>query len=105
MATATDFVRKTSAGVNDVQDDLKALKNDVSKLAQQVVNLASDEGHKAFRRAKKQIGETASDATDAVREVRDTFAGAVEESLSERPYTTLALAVGLGFIIGAAWRR
>lgn len=105
MAVATDFARKTSASVDDVQDDLKALKDDVSKLAQQVVGLAGEKGNQAFRRAKKQIGETASEATDAVREVRDTFAGAVEDSLHERPYTTLALAVGLGFIIGAAWRR
>jgi ElaB/YqjD/DUF883 family membrane-anchored ribosome-binding protein len=105
MATATDFTRNTSASVDNVQDDLKALKNDVSKLAQQVVNLASDKGNEAFRRAKKQIGETAGEASEAVREVRDTFADAVEESVRERPYTTLALAVGLGFILGAVWRR
>jgi ElaB/YqjD/DUF883 family membrane-anchored ribosome-binding protein len=105
MATASDFARKTSAGVNDVQDDLRALKDDVSKLAQQVVNLASDKGSDAFRKAKKQISDTAGEATDAVRDVRDTFADAVEDSLKERPYTTLALAVGLGFILGAAWRR
>jgi ElaB/YqjD/DUF883 family membrane-anchored ribosome-binding protein len=105
MAAATDFARNTSPHIDAVQDDLKALKNDVGKLAQQVVNLASDKGNEAIRRAKKQIGETAGEATEAVREVRDTFADAVEESLSARPYTTLALAVGLGFILGAAWRR
>ncbi len=105
MATATDFSRNASASVDNVQDDLKALKNDMSKLAQQVVNMASDKGGDAFRKAKKQIGDAAGEATDAVREVRDTFADAVEDSLKERPYTTLALAVGLGFILGAAWRR
>jgi ElaB/YqjD/DUF883 family membrane-anchored ribosome-binding protein len=105
MATATDFTRNTSASVDNVQDDLKALKNDMSKLAQQVVNLASDKSNEAIRRAKKQISDTAGEATEAVREVRDTFADAVEESVRERPYTTLALAVGLGFILGAVWRR
>jgi ElaB/YqjD/DUF883 family membrane-anchored ribosome-binding protein len=105
MAAETEFPKNISGSVDNVQDDLKALRNDMSKLAQQVVNLASDKGGDAIRRAKKQISDTAGEATDAVRDVRDTFADAVEDSLKDRPYTTLALAVGLGFILGAAWRR
>jgi ElaB/YqjD/DUF883 family membrane-anchored ribosome-binding protein len=42
---------------------------------------------------------------DNVREVRDTLAVAVDKSVTKRPYTTLALAVGLGFLFGAIWRR
>jgi ElaB/YqjD/DUF883 family membrane-anchored ribosome-binding protein len=40
-----------------------------------------------------------------VREVGDTLAVAAEKSIQERPYTTLALAVAAGYLIGASWRR
>jgi len=45
------------------------------------------------------------EAMENVREVGDTFAAAVDKSLKQRPYTTLALAVAGGFLFGAIWRR
>jgi ElaB/YqjD/DUF883 family membrane-anchored ribosome-binding protein len=42
---------------------------------------------------------------EAVREVGDTVAIAIDKSLERRPYTTLLLAVGLGFVLGAMWAR
>jgi ElaB/YqjD/DUF883 family membrane-anchored ribosome-binding protein len=46
-----------------------------------------------------------AEAVDAVREVRDNLADAVDKSLKKRPYTTLVLAAGLGFLLGAMWAR
>jgi ElaB/YqjD/DUF883 family membrane-anchored ribosome-binding protein len=40
-----------------------------------------------------------------MREVSDNFIDAVDQSLRSRPYTTLAIAAGLGFLLGATWRR
>ena len=40
-----------------------------------------------------------------MRDVGDTMKDALDESISKRPYTTLALAVGVGFLLGATWRR
>lgn len=90
MAGAENSSKHIRGNVEDVQDDLKSLKNDVGRLAQQVVGMAGVRG---------------SEAAHAVGEIRDTFAHAIEDSVRERPYTTFALAVGLGFILGAAWRR
>jgi ElaB/YqjD/DUF883 family membrane-anchored ribosome-binding protein len=42
---------------------------------------------------------------DNVRDFGDTLAVAVEKSVTKRPYITLALAVALGFLFGATWRR
>jgi hypothetical protein len=42
---------------------------------------------------------------EAVRDVGDNLASAIDKSLERRPYTTLLLAVGLGFVIGAMWAR
>jgi ElaB/YqjD/DUF883 family membrane-anchored ribosome-binding protein len=44
------------------------------------------------------------DAVKAVGEVGDNVANAIDKSLEKRPYTTLALAVGVGFILGAMWK-
>jgi ElaB/YqjD/DUF883 family membrane-anchored ribosome-binding protein len=99
------FARKAGATVESLQDDLQALRDDMSKLTQQMVGLASAKGTEVYSRAKKKLDEKGQEAADAMREVRDSFTEAIEESLKERPYTTLALAVGLGFIFGAIWRR
>jgi hypothetical protein len=42
---------------------------------------------------------------DAFRDVADTFGDAMEDSLRRRPYATLAVVAGIGFLFGAAWRR
>ena len=44
------------------------------------------------------------DAVKAVGEVGDNVANAIDKSLERRPYTTLALAVGVGFVLGAMWK-
>ena len=49
--------------------------------------------------------DTGREAVGAVREVSDNLVEAIDESLKTRPYTTLAIAAGLGFLFGATWRR
>ena len=99
------FTRDASATVESLQEGLSAMRDDVGKLSEQVVDLLSAKGGDAYKRAKKNIDATAGEATDAVRDVRDNFAGAIDESIQERPYTTLAIALGIGLVIGAMWRR
>ena len=101
----TKFTRNASATVDSLQEDLTAMRDDVGKLSQQVVDLLSAKGSDAYKRAKKNFDAKRGEAADAVREVRDTFADAIEESVHERPYATLAIALGIGFVIGATWRR
>jgi ElaB/YqjD/DUF883 family membrane-anchored ribosome-binding protein len=45
------------------------------------------------------------EAIHNVRGVGDAAAGAIEKSVADRPYATLAIAVGLGCLLGALWRR
>jgi ElaB/YqjD/DUF883 family membrane-anchored ribosome-binding protein len=108
MATVdptTKFTKDASATVDSLQEDFSAMRDDVGKLSQQVVDLLQAKGNAAYKRARKNIDATTSDAADAVRDVRDTFTGAIEESIEERPLATLAMAVGVGFVLGAMWRR
>jgi ElaB/YqjD/DUF883 family membrane-anchored ribosome-binding protein len=99
------FTRDASTTVESLQEGLSAMRDDVGKLSQQVVDLLSAKGGDAYKRARKNLDATAGEATDAVRDVRDNFASAIDESIQERPYTTLAIALGIGLVIGAMWRR
>ena len=69
-----------------------------------VESVIADAGEKG-QQALKYAGQKGQEAMDNVRDVRDTLAVAVDKSITKRPYTTLALAVGLGFLFGAIWRR
>jgi ElaB/YqjD/DUF883 family membrane-anchored ribosome-binding protein len=57
------------------------------------------------QQALSYAGRKGQEAVDSTRDVGDTLAVAVEKSVTKRPYTTLALALGLGFLLGATWRR
>jgi ElaB/YqjD/DUF883 family membrane-anchored ribosome-binding protein len=104
--------RAASDASDDLQRDLQALRDDFTRLAQQVGDILSNKGNAAWRRAKTSVDGVVADAqtkgqeaATAMREVSDHFVDAVDQSLQERPYTTLAIAAGLGFIFGAIWRR
>ena len=50
------------------------------------------------------IADRGREASRSVREVTDNFGGALDRSLERQPMTTLALAVGVGFVLGALWK-
>ena len=110
--TAKETGKVAAAGTRDIQEDLEALRNDVARLTQQLANILTANGNKAWRRARSNVEGVLSDVQDAgkeavgaVREVGDNVVDAIDESLRKRPYTTLALAAGIGFLFGATWRR
>jgi ElaB/YqjD/DUF883 family membrane-anchored ribosome-binding protein len=101
-----------SAGARDIQADLVGLRDDVARLTHQIADIFAAKGTASWQRAKSDLdgvisdaGEKGREAIGAVREVGDNVVDAVDKSLKQRPYTALALAVGLGFLFGAIWRR
>lgn len=106
-----DGGRESGNAAADIQADLQALREDVARLARQVTDMLSTHGNEAWQRARASVDgamaeaeDAGREALDAVREVGDNMRGAIDESLKDRPYTTLALAFGLGFLIGATRR-
>jgi ElaB/YqjD/DUF883 family membrane-anchored ribosome-binding protein len=117
--------RSTAAGnggnitSKEMDREIERLKTDMAQISQHVSKLLNATGSHAARtaryqaaRARKSVdgvlseaNEIGTEAADAMREVRDTLADAVEESVQNRPFTTLAMALGVGFVIGAIWRR
>ena len=104
--------KAASAASADIQADLQALRDDVARLAEQIAGIFAAKGGKAWDRARSGVDEAMADvegkgrdALDAVREAGDNVFEAIDESLAHRPYTTLAIALGIGFLFGATWRR
>jgi ElaB/YqjD/DUF883 family membrane-anchored ribosome-binding protein len=109
---ARDAGKAAAAAPSDIQDDLAALRADVARLTQQIANILAARGGATWRMAKSNVEGVISEAqdkgmeaVDAVREVGDNLVDAIDESLKKRPYTTLALALGIGFLFGATWKR
>jgi ElaB/YqjD/DUF883 family membrane-anchored ribosome-binding protein len=107
-----DAGKAAAAASSDIQDDLAALRADVARLTQQIANIVAARGGATWRMAKSNVEGVISEAqdkgmeaVDAVREVGDNLVDAIDESLKKRPYTTLALALGIGFLFGATWKR
>ncbi len=113
---ARDAIKESGTAASkasgDIQADLQALRDDVARLAEQIADILAAKGERVWRRTRSSVDEAISDAEgkgreaiDAVREAGDNMVDAIDESLKHRPYTTLALAVGIGFLFGATWRR
>jgi ElaB/YqjD/DUF883 family membrane-anchored ribosome-binding protein len=107
-----DVHKVADEAAGDIQSDLQALRDDFAKLAEQVAGILTNRGNAAWERARGSVNDVMSDAQDkgreavgAVRDVSDNFVDAIDESIKQRPYTTLALVAGLGFLFGATWRR
>src|ERR1700730_14371039 len=89
-ASKDDLASKGAAVFRDVKANVETVIADAGEKGQQALNYAGRKGQEAM---------------DNVRDVGGTLAIAVEKSVTKRPYTTLALAVALGFLFGATWRR
>ena len=123
MATASASTSKSGAtnGTTpaDIEKQLETIRDDVTELTQQVADLISQAKDDAMAQVKQQARraqatadsmlsdakDTGREAVDAFRDVADTFGDAIEDSLRRRPYATLAIVAGIGFLFGAAWRR
>jgi ElaB/YqjD/DUF883 family membrane-anchored ribosome-binding protein len=107
-----DVKKAANEASGDIQADLQALRDDFARLAEQVSEILGNKGSAAWQQARSSVDDimtgaqdTGREAVDAMREVSDHFVEAIDESIKTRPYTTLAIVAGLGFLFGATWRR
>ena len=107
-----EAVDAAAGASGDIQGDLQKLREDFSRLAEEVSEILANHGGAAWRRARGSVDDVVAGAQDkgreavgAVRDVSDNFVEAIDELLAKRPYTTLAIVAVLGFVFGATWRR
>ena len=102
-----------------LEKDVAAVKNDIAALTDQItdaLNSFAGTAGKQARRGYKQaranvdsavddLSERGSAAKDAAHDAATSIEETLEDLVHERPLATVGLALGLGFLIGAAWRR
>ena len=102
-----------------LEKDVAAVKNDISALTDQItdaLNSFAGTATKQARRGYKEARANVDSAVDDMSERGSAMMGAaqdaaysIEESLedviTQRPLATVGIALGLGFLIGATWRR
>jgi ElaB/YqjD/DUF883 family membrane-anchored ribosome-binding protein len=106
MATmGTERIAPAMPHIQDQKDDLPSQGAEAFReVKANVESVIADAGEKG-QQALSYAGRKGQEAVDSMRDVGDTLAVAVEKSVTKRPYATLALALGLGFLLGATWRR
>jgi ElaB/YqjD/DUF883 family membrane-anchored ribosome-binding protein len=109
---ATGDAGRAAATTGDIHADLIALRDDVARLTQEIANIVAARGGATWRKTRSnvegvvtQAQDKSLEAVDAVREVGENILGALDQSIKKRPYTTLGLAVGIGFLFAATRRR
>lgn len=102
-----------------LEKDVTAVKNDISALTEQitdVLNSFAGDARKQARRGYDQararaestfddMNERGSAMMDAAQDAASSLEETLEDAITQRPLATIGLALGIGFLIGAAWRR
>jgi ElaB/YqjD/DUF883 family membrane-anchored ribosome-binding protein len=96
----------STAAETTSRTELETLRRQVSELTAQLQGYLSESAAASLKRAGEAASEMLSDvsvkgreAVEGVRDVKDNLTGAIDASLERRPYTTLAMAFALGFLI------
>lgn len=94
--------RKTrSNGVESIQEELATIGADIASLGNTLGEFASSEARDAIKSIRDRLDEIASKAGVAGRVQIES----VQETIQQRPLTSVATAFGLGFILATIFRR
>lgn len=102
-----------------LENDVAGVKDDISALADQIsdaLNAIAGNARKQARRGYKQaranvdlvvddVSERGAAAMSAAQDAAASLEETLEDVITERPLATVGLALGIGFLIGAIWRR
>ena len=102
-----------------LEKDVTAVKNDIAALTDQITDAlnafagqAGKQARRGYRQARDNMDSTMDDMSErgsAMMGAAQDAASSIEESLedviTQRPLATVGLALGVGFLIGAIWRR
>ncbi|MFH0297536.1 DUF883 family protein [Bradyrhizobium sp. 31Argb] len=122
MSVTSDFGLKNmtdKATYERLQKDVATVKDDIAALTDQIteaLNSFAGSARKQARRGYDQARDRAETAVDDMSErgsammdaAQDAYSSieeTLEDAITQRPLATVGIALGLGFLIGMAWRR
>lgn len=102
-----------------LEKDVTAVKNDISALTEQITDAlnsfagtAGKQARRGYTQARANVDSAVDDlsergnaAMDAAQDAASSIEETLEDLVQHRPLATVGLALGVGFLIGAAWRR
>jgi ElaB/YqjD/DUF883 family membrane-anchored ribosome-binding protein len=102
-----------------LEKDVAAVKSDIAALTDQITdalntfaNSAGKQARRGYRQARENVDSAFDDVSErgsAMMEAAQDAYGSIEETLedaiTQRPLATVGIALGIGFLIGMAWRR
>jgi ElaB/YqjD/DUF883 family membrane-anchored ribosome-binding protein len=102
-----------------LEKDVAAVKNDIAALTDQITDVlnsfagtAQKQARRGYKQARANVDSAVDDMSErgsAMMDAAQDAASSIEESLediiTQRPLATVGLALGIGFLIGATWRR
>ena len=107
------------ANYERLQKDVYAVKIDIAALTDQITDAlnafagqASKQARHGYRQARANMDATLDDVSErgsammgAAQDAASSLEETLEDVITQRPLATVGLALGLGFLIGATWRR
>lgn len=107
------------ATYESLEKEMTAVKSDISALTDQITDVlnsfagtAKQQARRGYRQARANAGEVMDDMSergsammDAAQDAAYSLEETLEDAITQRPLATVGLALGVGFLIGAIWRR
>jgi ElaB/YqjD/DUF883 family membrane-anchored ribosome-binding protein len=102
-----------------LEKDVAAVKNDIAALTGQITDAlnsfagtAKTHARRGYKQARADVDSAVDEMSerggavmDAAQDVAHSIEETLEDVITQRPLATVGLALGLGFLIGATWRR
>jgi ElaB/YqjD/DUF883 family membrane-anchored ribosome-binding protein len=102
-----------------LEKDVLAVKSDIAALTEQITdalntfaNSAGRQARRGYKQARQNVDSTIDDMSergsammDAAQDAYGSLEETLEDAITQRPLATVGLALGIGFLIGVAWRR
>ena len=102
-----------------LEKDVTAVKNDIAALTDQITEAlnsfagtAGKQARRGYRQARAgaeqavdDMSERGSAMMDAAHDAASSIEETLEDAITQRPLATVAVALGIGFLIGVTWRR
>jgi ElaB/YqjD/DUF883 family membrane-anchored ribosome-binding protein len=102
-----------------LEKDVAAVKNDISALTDQITDAlnsfagtAGKQARRGYKQARANVDSAVDDMSerggammDAAQDAAYSIEESLEDAITQRPLATMGLALGIGFLIGAIWRR
>jgi len=89
---------------HDIAADISALRNDISNLSDTVARLVTAQTYTAREQVKSTANAYLKMGTDQFNDAKhqiEVTAADVEKRIEHHPYAAMAIAAGLGLVIGA----